>query len=74
MLTKIDMKMVADGSTAMLMSQPLLVHALTTWCAATPIKFICDSAAMRESSLTAVTGVQRGLNQTAGSFGGQNTP
>lgn len=50
MLMMIDMKMVADGSTAMLMSQPLLVHALTTWCAATPIKFICDSAAMREKA------------------------
>lgn len=50
MLMMIDMKMVADGSTAMLMSQLLLVHALTTWCGATPIKFICDSAAMREKA------------------------
>lgn len=50
MLMMIDMKMVADGITAMLMIQPLLVHALTTRCAAMPIKFICDSAVMRKKA------------------------
>jgi len=50
MLMMVDIKMVADGSRVMLMSQPLLVHVLTTWCAALPIKFICDSATLRKQA------------------------
>lgn len=50
MLMMIDRKMVADGSTVVLMSQPLLVHVLTARCAAMPIEFSCDSAALREKA------------------------